>query len=149
MPEIRVELHQRFLARFLLLIYRGHYIAIAILYRPQRGDHNDTTHRHVTRATCCSSSSVPRAPAELPWIKFKTKSAATGAEIARYVSALSNSATLNDENSAYLIWGISDDHHVVGTTFSWQTTKGKGNEDLLPWLTRAIIPTPQLKFLDV
>lgn len=53
------------------------------------------------------------------------------------------------KNSAYLIWGISDDHHVVGTTFSWQTTKGKGNEDLLPWLTRAIIPTPQLKFLDV
>lgn len=38
---------------------------------------------------------------------------------------------------------------MVGTTFSWQTAKGKGNEDLLPWLTRTIIPNPQLKFLDV
>ncbi|MDK8592578.1 ATP-binding protein [Corynebacterium accolens] len=88
-------------------------------------------------------------PAELPWIEFKVNSATSGPEIARYISALGNSATLNDETAAYLIWGINDDRQIVGTSFSWQTAKGKGNEDLLPWLSRAIIPTPQLKFLDV
>ena len=88
-------------------------------------------------------------PAELPWIEFKVNSATSGPEIARYISALGNSATLNDETAAYLVWGINDDRQIVGTSFSWQTAKGKGNEDLLPWLSRAIIPTPQLKFLDV
>ena len=71
-------------------------------------------------------------PAELPWLEFKENSTTTGPEIARYVCALGNSARLHDEPAGYLIWGVSDTHEIVGTSFQWEITKGKGNEDLFP-----------------
>ncbi|MBF9010264.1 RNA-binding domain-containing protein [Corynebacterium phoceense] len=85
-------------------------------------------------------------PAEMPWIEFKVNSATSGPDIAKYVCALGNSATLHDEQAGFLIWGISDSRDIVGTTFDWQTAKGKGNEDLLPWLTRVVTPSPNLTF---
>ena len=85
-------------------------------------------------------------PAELPWLEFKENSATTGPEIAKYVSALGNSARLHDEPAGYLIWGVSDAHEIVGTSFQWETAKGKGNEDLFPWLQRVVSPTPTLSF---
>ena len=66
-------------------------------------------------------------PAELPWLEFKENNAATGPEIAKYVCALGNSARLHDEPAGYLIWGVSDAHEIVGTSFQWETTKGRGN----------------------
>ncbi|QQU88434.1 ATP-binding protein [Corynebacterium glucuronolyticum] len=86
---------------------------------------------------------------ELPWIEFKENSNTSGPDIAKYVSALGNSATLHDEPAGYLVWGISDDRRIVGTTFDHHTAKGKGNEDLLPWLRHSINPTPDLHFDDV
>lgn len=83
---------------------------------------------------------------ELPWIEFKENSNVTGPEIAKYVSALGNSATLHDEPAGYLVWGVSDDQRLVGTSFDPLRAKAKGNEDLLPWLHRSINPTPDINF---
>lgn len=88
-------------------------------------------------------------PAELPWLEFKENSTTTGPEIARYVCALGNSARLHDEPAGYLIWGVSDTHEIVGTSFQWEITKGKGNEDLFPWLQRVVSPTPTISFESV
>ncbi|KQB84349.1 Divergent AAA domain protein [Corynebacterium oculi] len=88
-------------------------------------------------------------PAEQPWLEFKVNSLHTGPDIAKYVSALGNSARLHGEPAGYLLWGISDSREPVGTTFNWQTAKGKGNEDLEPWLTRVISPTPSLEFSTI
>ncbi|MEJ4100505.1 ATP-binding protein [Corynebacterium mastitidis] len=85
-------------------------------------------------------------PAELPWLEFTVDRLHEGDKIAKYVSALGNSACLHGEPAGYLVWGISDTRELVGTTFTWQTTKGKGNEDLEPWLSRVISPTPNLDF---
>lgn len=61
--------------------------------------------------------------------------------IGQRISALSNGATLRGEANGYLVWGVRDDAlHVVGTNFDPLTAKGKGNEDLLPWLSRYIHP---------
>ena len=61
--------------------------------------------------------------------------------IGQRISALSNGALLRGEANGYLVWGVRDcDRHVVGTNFDPLTAKGKGNEDLLPWLNRHIHP---------
>ncbi|GEA42982.1 putative DNA-binding protein [Corynebacterium striatum] len=88
-------------------------------------------------------------PAELPWLEFKVNKLSSGAEIAKYACALGNSARLHDEPAGYLIWGVNDDHAVVGTSFDWQQAKAKGNEDLLPWLNRVISPAPDVTFDEV
>lgn len=88
-------------------------------------------------------------PSELPWIEFKENANVTGPEIAKYVSALGNAATLYDEPAGYLVWGISDSRELVGTNFSPFTAKGKGGTDLIPWLRININPTPDLRFDDV
>ncbi|MGV0360275.1 RNA-binding domain-containing protein [Corynebacterium mastitidis] len=88
-------------------------------------------------------------PAELPWLEFKANGLREGAEIAKYVSALGNSARLHGEPAGYLVWGVSDSHEPVGTTFDWRRAKGKGNEDLEPWLTRVISPTPTIEFSHI
>ena len=56
-------------------------------------------------------------------------------KIGQYISALSNSATLDREDRSYLIWGIDDNHKVIGTNFDPKKKK-VGNEDLIPWLMR-------------
>ena len=61
--------------------------------------------------------------------------------IGQRISALSNGAILRGVANGYLVWGVRDcDRHVVGTNFDPLTAKGKGNEDLLPWLNRHIHP---------
>jgi putative transcriptional regulator len=61
--------------------------------------------------------------------------------IGKRISALSNGAILRGGANGYLVWGVRDDDlHVVGTNFDPLTAKGKGNEDLLPWLSRHIHP---------
>lgn len=67
-------------------------------------------------------------------------------EIGEYVSALANTAALECEPHAYLVWGVSDgDHQVVGTSFLPSQTK-KGNEELENWLLHLLTPQPALSF---
>ena len=76
-------------------------------------------------------------PTETEWIEFKTNN---DWELGKYISALSNSACIHDKPYAYLVFGIENKtHRIIGTTFD-ANTKAKGNEDLIPWLSRLLNP---------
>ena len=79
------------------------------------------------------------------WVEFKENNTKPQ-EIGEYISALANSAVLESEASAYLVWGIRDrDHAVVGTTFKPHKTK-VGNEQLENWLLRLLEPKIDFHF---
>jgi ATP-dependent DNA helicase RecG len=83
-------------------------------------------------------------PGEAEWVEFKHNNE-DPQQIGEYLSALSNSAALHRQPDGYIVWGIEDGtHEVVGTTFKPRKKKGKGNEDLEPWLTRLL--TPRIDF---
>lgn len=53
-------------------------------------------------------------------------------------------------SEAYLIFGIENEtHEIKGTTFEPRKTKGKGAEDLEPWLLRNIKPTIEFKIQEL
>ena len=76
-------------------------------------------------------------PAESEWVEFKVDN--TNPEtIGKNISALANSAVLNDREAAYVVWGVEDvTHRLVGTRFAPSATK-KGNEPLTAWLRRMV-----------
>jgi len=78
--------------------------------------------------------------AETEWVEFK-RDYHSPQLIGENISALANSACLKYKPKAYLLYGIRDNtHEVVGTSFDPYKTKGKGNQDLLPWVTSGLIP---------
>ncbi len=80
-------------------------------------------------------------PAEKEWLEFKENN---GQDLGQYISALSNSACIHEKEYAYIVFGIQDEtHRIIGTTFDLNQ-KGKGNEDLIPWITRKL--TPKIHF---
>lgn len=89
-----------------------------------------------------------RLPAETGWVEFKINNSDPDM-IGKTISALSNTATLEDQEKAYLIWGVEDDRHaIVGTAFS-PTTAKKGNENLEAWLVRCLAPRLGIKFYEL
>ena len=79
---------------------------------------------------------------ETEWVEFK-KNFHPPQTIGEYISALANAACLKYKPKAYLFYGIEDGtHEVVGTSFDPYTEKGKGNQDMLPWITAGLIPNP-------
>ncbi len=82
---------------------------------------------------------------ERNWIEFKSNN--TDPErIGRYISALSNSAALDEEPFGYLVWGVEDEtKKAVGTDFEPAKAK-RGNQSLEFWLARHTEPTPHLEF---
>ncbi|MGH3939263.1 MAG: RNA-binding domain-containing protein [Pseudonocardiaceae bacterium] len=87
-------------------------------------------------------------PNETEWVEFKTNDAEPK-KIGEYISALSNSAALVEQPTAYLVWGIRDsDREIVGTTFKPKSTK-VGNEDLENWLLRSTRPQIHFTFHSV
>jgi ATP-dependent DNA helicase RecG len=82
-------------------------------------------------------------PHETEWVEFKKDNKAPEL-IGEYLSALSNSATLHNQQTAYLIWGIDDkSHNIIGTKFKPKQEKIKGQE-LENWL--AIQLEPRIDF---
>ncbi len=82
-------------------------------------------------------------PKETEWLEFKTNYYQPE-EIERYISALSNSATLCEKPYAYMIWGIDDKtHEIVGTDFDFSNKK-VGNEEFENWLHRLLNPKIEL-----
>lgn len=71
-------------------------------------------------------------PNETPWVEFKHNNYDPNM-IGQDISALANSATLHERNYAYMIWGVDDDHNIVGTEYDLQILK-KGNQELESWL---------------
>lgn len=79
-------------------------------------------------------------PAETEWIEFKGNRCEPQV-LGQYLSALANSACLVGQPRGYLVFGIDDaTHAVVGTRFDPYSAKGKGNQDLLPWLGAGVRP---------
>lgn len=79
-------------------------------------------------------------PAETEWLEFKRNRCAPQ-ELGEYLSALANSACVVGKPTGYILFGIDDDtHNVVGTAFDPYTAKGRGNQDLLPWLGAGLSP---------
>jgi ATP-dependent DNA helicase RecG len=68
-------------------------------------------------------------PQESEWVEFKVNNSKPD-EIGEYISALSNSACLENKEFGYLVYGIEDKtHKIAGTDF---TPKAKkiGNQEL-------------------
>ena len=79
-------------------------------------------------------------PAETEWLEFK-RSRCAPQELGEYLAALANSACVVGKPTGYILFGIDDDtHNVVGTAFDPYTAKGRGNQDLLPWLGAGLHP---------
>ncbi len=77
--------------------------------------------------------------AETEWIEFKVSNSSPEM-IGEKISALSNSATLHNKPTGYLVFGIEDEtHQVIGTSFNPLITK-KGNEELEHWLSQRLNP---------
>ncbi len=82
---------------------------------------------------------------ELPWIEFKHNNC-NAQEIGEYISALSNTAALFNQEHAFLIWGIDDDtHEIIGTTFNPQEAK-VGNQGIDLWIATQLNPQIQFYF---
>lgn len=85
---------------------------------------------------------------ETEWLEFKTNYFQSD-EIGKYISALSNSATLHEKNFGYMIWGIDDDtHNIVVTTFDYEDKK-ICNEEFQNWLHRLLKPRINFEFYKV
>lgn len=81
-----------------------------------------------------------REPDEIEWLEFK-RNRYQPQELGMYLSALANGACLAGEPRGYLLFGIDNEsHEVVGTSFNPYAAKGKGNQDMLPWLGAGLRP---------
>jgi len=79
-------------------------------------------------------------PRETEWLEFKGNYYEPHL-LGEYLSALANAACLSGQPRGYLIFGIDNKtHEVIGTGFDPYAVKGKGNQDLLPWLVSGLRP---------
>lgn len=87
-------------------------------------------------------------PSETEWVEFKDSNY-FHQTIGEYISALSNSACLENKDHGYLIFGIEDGtHKIVGTTF--QPKKEKiGNQELENWLATLLNPRIDFRIFEI
>lgn len=79
-------------------------------------------------------------PDETPWVEFK-EDRYESQELGEYLSALANSACLENEPRGFLVFGINNEtHEIAGTGFNPERTKAKGNQALLMWLVSGLKP---------
>jgi ATP-dependent DNA helicase RecG len=79
-------------------------------------------------------------PTEIEWVEFKRNRYESQA-IGEYLSALANASCLANQPRGYLVFGIDDATHAIATTdFDPYAAKGKGNQDLIPWLAAGLRP---------
>ncbi len=85
---------------------------------------------------------------ECEWIEFKSNYPAKKyyQEIGEYISALSNSAALNEQKYGYMIWGIKNSSkRIIGTNFKYDL-EINGSEVFKHYLARNLQPSIALKF---
>lgn len=83
---------------------------------------------------------------ESEWLEFK-KSWNEPYKIGELISGIANSTLLMGKNYGYVVWGVGDSsQNLVGTKFNPFKEKGKGNEELIPWLKRQISPSLDFEF---
>lgn len=85
---------------------------------------------------------------EQRWLEFKDNNR-DPERIGKYISALSNSAALEEMSFGYLVWGIEDGtRRPTGTSFRPEATR-RGNQSLEFWLSKALSPAPEFEFIPV
>lgn len=78
-------------------------------------------------------------PKENEWVEFKHNYHSED-EIGERISAIANSACLDNRAFGYLVFGVDNDtHDIVGTTFK-PTLKKVGNNELENWLIQNLTP---------
>ncbi|MBQ1176146.1 MAG: putative DNA binding domain-containing protein [Paludibacteraceae bacterium] len=86
-------------------------------------------------------------PKEIEWVEFKHNNCEP-TMVGEDISALSNSATLNDRDYAYMIWGVDDkSHEIVGTKVRLQLAK-KGEQELENWLRYLLSKNADFEFYE-
>jgi len=86
-------------------------------------------------------------PVETEWLEFKCNNK-DPERIGKYLSALSNSARIENQSHGYILWGIDDEtHNVVGTTFRPHAAK-KGNIALEAWLVQQLSSHVNFKIFE-
>ncbi len=89
--------------------------------------------------------SLRKLPKETEWIEFKVNNSKPE-DIGEYISALSNSAALCGEQTAFLIWGVQNEtHKLIGTNFKPRKEK-IGNQEMELWLATLLLPRIDFKF---
>lgn len=82
---------------------------------------------------------------ELPWIEFK-ENYTDPQGIGEYISALSNTAALFNQEHALMIWGVNDaTHELTNTSFDPHMLK-VGQQDLSLWIGTQLDPQVQFYF---
>ena len=78
-------------------------------------------------------------PRETDWVEFKENNFNPDT-VGQYISSLSNSAILHEQNHGYLVFGVrNDDHEVVGTSVDIDAQM-VGNDRFLFWLVKMLEP---------
>ena len=86
-------------------------------------------------------------PVESEIVEFKVDNS-NPQSIGEYISALSNSANIENKEYAYLVFGIEDKtHKIVGTNFNPRNTK-IGNQELINWLSTQLNPKIDFKIIE-
>ena len=88
-------------------------------------------------------------PSETEWLEFKHNNE-NPQQIGEYLSALSNSAALNNKQFGYIVWGIQDKtHEIIGTQFKPKQAKIKSQEleNYLPIWIKKIESEPVISIL--
>lgn len=89
-----------------------------------------------------------RLPTETPWLEFKHDNY-DPQMIGRDISALANSAALEERVAAYFLWGIDNEtHEIIGTSYNLQTLK-KGDQELGNWLRFLLSQNADFEFSTV
>jgi len=86
-------------------------------------------------------------PYETEWVEFK-KSNYNPQLIGEYISALSNSAGMENKEYAYLVFGVENEtHYLKGTTFEPKKKK-IGNQELENWLATLLNPRIDFRIFE-
>ena len=89
-----------------------------------------------------------RLPAETTWVEFKENNINPNV-IGKLISALSNSARVEDRDFGYVVWGVRDSDHVVaGTRFEPDSAK-RGGQSLEFWLSQRLRPDVAFSFRTI
>ncbi|HBM15387.1 MAG TPA: transcriptional regulator [Lentisphaeria bacterium] len=85
---------------------------------------------------------------EAQWLELKKDLSGKYEETGKYISALSNGATISNKDFAYLVFGIEDStHKILGTKFRPSIEK-IGNQDFELWLRSMINPKIHFEIFD-
>jgi ATP-dependent DNA helicase RecG len=84
---------------------------------------------------------------ESDWLEFKVNNVHPN-EIGTAISALANSAMLQDRDKAYIVFGVEDKTRKrIGTEKRISSLK-VGNEDFINWISRVLEPRLMIEYLD-